>query len=69
MSQLRLAYVNLKVVSRSSRFTNRSCSACAQRSQTYLPPLATKALKLQKEKPRAAAVIESLIDDALARLA
>lgn len=69
MTQLRLAYVNLKVVSKNSASTRASSAACAHCSSTPLLPLARKAQQLQRLRPRAAAVIEQLVDDALARVA
>ncbi len=64
--QLRLAYVNLKIVSAS---TKRSSEKFDHASLTSLPSLARKAMELQRKRPAAAAVIEELIDDALSHIA
>ena len=69
MNQLRLAYVNLKLVSNDSRSTNRSSNVCARCSAGPLPSLADKAIRLQQLRPNAAEVIEELIDDALSHIA
>lgn len=68
MSQLRLAYVNLKVVSRNSRSTKALSGNCARCSGKPLPSLAQKAIKLHTLRPEAANVIERLVDDVLAQI-
>lgn len=69
MSQLRLAYVNCKLVSKNWKRTKRSSDISARSFEKSLPPLARKAIRLHKLKPRAAAVIEKLIDDVLSQIA
>lgn len=68
MSQLRLAYVNCKIVSRNSRPTRLSCDKSGHTSRASLPSLARKAQLLHERKPGAAAVIEKLVDDLLSEL-
>lgn len=60
---------NSKAKSINSRSIKRSSHAYGHSSQMQLPLLAEKAIKLQAARPRAAAVIEGLIDDALAQIA
>ncbi len=65
MSQLRLAFVNWKLESNSSKRMKPSSGKSVLTSPASLPSLAKKALQLQHTKPGAAAVIEKLIDDVL----
>lgn len=69
MNQLRLAYVNLKLVSNDSRSMNPSSNGCARCSAVRSFSLADKAIRLQQLRPGAAEVIEELIDDALSHIA
>ncbi len=64
MPQLKLAYVNLKIV---SPLTKPSSDGSARRSPNSSPlsAIATKAQRLHEKSPGGAAVIESLIDDLL----
>lgn len=64
MSQLKLAYVNLKIVSRRTKLSfdeseNRS------KNSLPLPSIATKAVALLAARPGAAGVIEGMIDELL----
>lgn len=67
MSQLRLAYVNLKVVSPSTKPRSQRSAALPVTSPDS-PPLVRKAAELHARNQRAAGVIESLIDDMLAEI-
>lgn len=64
MSQLKLAYVNLKIVSRRTK-PSFDASANLSQSSSPLSAIATKAHSLHAKAPGAAAVIEGLIDDLL----
>lgn len=68
MSQLRLVFVNSKAIS----WSTKPSSAKATASPKTLPPLpavAVKAARLHALRPRAAAIIEELIDDVLSQIA
>lgn len=74
MSQLRLAYVNLRLVSNNSKKNatrSKSSSTVPQNSpaSSQLSLFAQKAEVLHMRRPHAAAVIEKLIDDLLAQIA
>jgi len=64
MSQLKLAYVNLKVVSPRIKPSFEG-SVNRSPSSSPLSAIATKAQRLHEKSPGGAAVIESLIDDLL----
>lgn len=66
MTQLRLASVNLKIV---SRRTKPSFEEPEHSPQKLLPSVGLKAVKLHALRPGAAAVIEELIDELLAEIA
>jgi hypothetical protein len=66
MSQIRLAYVNLKIVSRN---TNVSCTPSSSNSSKQQPPeLLAKVERLHRVRPKAAAVVERLVDSLLAKI-
>lgn len=66
--QLRLAYVNLRVVSRRTK-PSSGASAESPTNSRPLPPVALKAARLAALSAGAAAVIEELIDDVLSQIA
>lgn len=66
MTQLRIASVNLRVV---SRRTKLSSDTYTKSRVSSLPPLAQKAARLHAINPGAAAVIEKLVDDLLSQIA
>lgn len=72
MSQLRLAYVNCKIVSRSpsknARSTRPSSTLSAPWLDDSLPLLVRKAWRMHEQKPHAAALIEKLLDDVIAEI-
>lgn len=65
MTQLRLAYVNVRLVNSMKRFSSRR----ADSRKNSLPSFARKALELQQRKPHAAALVEKLVDDLLSEIA
>jgi hypothetical protein len=72
VSQLRLAYVNCRIVSRNRKVvsrnrtsSSRSSKVSSLNSQTPLPPLAEKVIRLIALRPIAAGVIERLVDGLL----
>lgn len=67
MSQLRLAYVNCKVVSRNTNVSSPSSKASPVDSSA-LPLVALKVATLYGRRPRAAAIVEKLVDDLLQEL-
>lgn len=67
MAQLRLAYVNLKVVSRRTKPLSPNSAHSAQKRLPY-SAIALKAQELFDRNSGAAAVIEELIDDLLEKL-
>lgn len=61
MTQLRIAHVNLKIVSRNSNGSFRN-SKKYPGNWSALPPLVQKAMKLHEKRPKAAGVVEKLVD-------
>lgn len=61
MTQLRIARVNLKIVSRNSNGSFRNSRKYPD-NWSVLPPLVQKAMRLHNVRPKAAAVVEKLVD-------
>ena len=68
MSQLRLASVNLRIVSTRTRPSSKRSEQPPENSTPW-PAVALKAKRLQEQRPGAAAVIEELLDDLLREFA
>lgn len=67
MSQLRLAYVNCRIVWRPTKRLSGTSMHSPTKSDP-LPPLAVKAARLAAARPAAAEVIEKLVDELLAEV-
>ena len=72
-SQLRLAYSNsnpcsLSATKRLNTTKPRPAKSSLSSGNSSTSSLATKLMRLQERKPRAAALIEKLVDDALKHL-
>lgn len=67
MTQLRLAYVNLRLLSKPKAARSPLCETCLIHS-SELPPIALKLARLQRLRPDEAKVIGEMIDRLLAEL-
>ena len=65
MSQLRLAYVNCKIVSRNSNAWSQRSKTSSLDSSVSPHPLMNKIDRLNAMRPAAVGVIEKLVDDLL----
>lgn len=65
--QLRLAYVNLKLVSKNTNESSEICRICS-RGSLALPPEALMLARLHRIRPGAAKMIGGLVADLLAEV-